>query len=62
HEIKGIHQLKRGTIHSIVIASNGLVETHVKKELENIKLEQPEKLIALAQKAVILGICRTVRR
>lgn len=62
HEIRAIHQLKDVTIHPIVISCNGLVERHVKGELEKLKLTNVKQIIALTQKAVILGTTRTVRR
>lgn len=62
HEIKAIYQLKQVSVHPLIISANGLVELNLKKELTKIGLNEVEKTILTAQKAAILGTCRTVRR
>ena len=62
HEIKAIYQLAEVTIHPFVISANGLIEKRTFNELERLSIEDRKEVIVAAQKAILLGTCRTVRR
>lgn len=59
-EMKEIYRLKTTSVIPLILSVNGLVESHL---LENtLRLGIEEKLVSLAQKEVILGTARTVRK
>lgn len=60
HELKELWRLREVEVVPIIISAGGLVEKHFTQNL--IKLGITPKCVALAQKAVVLGTCRVVRR
>lgn len=59
-EMKEIYRLKTTSIIPLILSVNGLVESHLPENTLRLGLE--ERLISMAQKEVILGTTRTVRK
>ena len=56
------YKLQEVRILPIIISANGLIDSRLQENLEKLGLIPVKPILAEAQKAVLLGTTRTVRR